>query len=693
MWLAALASFTLSTAAYAQHNHTEHQIEEIIVSSPQNKSKADTALPSNILSDEALRQNAAATLGETLNQQIGVTTASFGPGVGVPVIRGQGGNRVRVLQDGTGVLDVSTISQDHANGVEPLLAERIEVIRGPATLLYGNGAIGGIVNIIDNRIPETVPETLTGAIEQRHNTATSGNTTVFKLDGGAGSFAWHLDGLYRKNDNIEIPGFATAHDDHDEEEAEAEEEENTYGFIDNSNTETKSMTAGFSRIGERGFFGIAVNRLENNYGLPPGAHEHHAHEDEEEPVEEEHHEDVRIDLLQTRTDLKGGLEMDGFFESLRTRLSFTDYEHTELEGDDMGTVFSNEGYEGRLTLNHRQIGSLSGVFGVQFADSKFGAVGNEAFIPVSKIRSAGLFVIESIDADSLTHEFGLRMEKHDVKPDASCKSGESTWSGSAATIWRFREDSNLFVSLNRSERAPGVEELYSNIESESCAEPADPEDLVEHLASARYEIGNPDLNTEISLNIELGLRRHLGDVRGEFHVFQNRIGDFIYLADTGLEFEETIISRYLQQDATFTGLEAELTFPFWHNGAAHLDLTLFGDYVRAKLNDGGNVPRIPALHIGAELAFHQERWTTKLRVTNVGDQEKIAENETETHGYTWVDLYFDYHLPLASDQRELVFFIKGNNLTDEEIRNHTSLLKNFAPEPGRGIEAGLRVHF
>lgn len=699
LWSVFFALQALFAQAHAQHGHDEHGIEEVIVSGIMDKRKADTVVPVNVLSGEDLRENAAKTLGETLNRQVGVTFASFGPGVGQPVIRGQTGSRVRVLQDGVGTLDASLASQDHANTVEAILAERIEIIRGPATLLYGGGAIGGVVNVIDNRIPERVPEALTGAFEARNNSVASGNTAVFRLDGGGGSFAWHLDGLRRDTGDVEIPGLAVdvealeALHRHEEGEAEEEEEEieNTDGFIANSGTEAANLTAGASWIGERGFLGASISRLENEYGLPPGAHGPH-HEEEEEAAEEEHPEEsIRIDMQQTRVDLKGGLEMEGFFNRLRARLTVSDYEHSELEGVETGTVFHNEGFEGRLLLDHRHSGSLSGVWGVQLAGSEFSALGEEAFIPASDIQSLGIFAVESLEKDRWSYEFGLRLDDQNIEMQSGrCDSGETAWSGSAAAIWRFREDSNVLVSLNRAARAATVEELFSNIGRDSCTEPADPEQLILHAATARFEIGNPDLESETSQNIEIGLRKHTGNVSGELNVFYNKISDYIFLSDIG-EFEETIISRYLQQDATFSGIEGEVTFPFAISDARHFDLTLFADYVRAEFDAGGNVPRIPPMRLGAEIGYAQQNWILKLRVTSVAEQDEVADNETQTDSYTRVDLYFDYHLPWS--RNELLVFAKGNNLTDEEIRNHVSFLKNFAPEPGRGFEVGLRYQF
>jgi iron complex outermembrane receptor protein len=386
--------------------------------------------------------------------------------------------------------------------------------------------------------------------------------------------------------------------------------------------------------------------------------------------------------------------MDGFFESFKTNIAFNDYEHREIESVDgaenVGTTFTNTGVEARILLNHRTVGSANGTFGLQLGDREFAAIGEESSIPISDIRSSGLFAVESIDTGEWLYEFGLRLDNQTVSPAGGCESNENTWSGSTSAIWRFSDDTNLLISFNRSERTPTVEELFSNILTENCDEAA-AEELVQHVATHRFEIGDPGLDTETAQNLEFALRKHMGTARGELSLFYNSISDYRFLADTGNPVGETEVSRYLQHDATFSGVEAEITFPFEINDGSHVDLTLFGDYVRAELDDGSNVPRIPPLRLGTEIAWLKPNWRIKLRATAVDEQTQPAENETGTGGYTLVNLYFDYHLP--SEAKAWVLFIKGNNLLDKKIRNHASPVKDFAPEPGISFDGGLRFSF
>ena len=682
--------------------HINEIVDEIIVTTTMARTSAETALPVNVLSGELLRERVAATLGETLNELIGINSSSFGTGVGLPVIRGQSGNRVQVLQGGVSNIDASAVSPDHANSVESALAERIEVLRGPATLLYGNGAIGGVVNVIDNRIPRTVPEAAAGFLETRHNTVSDQQMSVFKLDSGAGQFAWHVDGVYRESNNTRIPGFAVNPDTIDLSDPEALEELlERKGRIPNSNTRSRTGTAGGSWVFEGGYLGAAVNSLRNNYGVPEGAHEEH-HEDEEYGDEE--HEDeaeeggLRIDMRQERLDIDGLVPLagfsGGFFDSAQGRLSFVDYQHVEIEGDgSVGTKYKNKGHEGRFSFAHQPLGPMQGILGLQFNNMEFSAEGEESYIAATDISSMALFTVQTIERGEMIYEFGLRTERQRFdQAGGACDQSNSSVSGSASSIWRFRENTNLLFSVAHSQRTPTAEELYSNIDNLSCAEPADDHDLVAHFATNRLEIGDPNASKERSSNVEFGWRQHRGAVTGELNVFYNNIRDYLYLEDTGVFEGDVEIARMAQRDALFTGVEAQLTLPVWSRDQGQTELTLFGDFVRARFHQGGNVPRIPAARFGLEVSHSHADWVYKLRATRVGKQDNIARsNESPTDAYTLLNVVIDYHAQVFG--RELLLFAKGNNLLDEKIRNHTSRLKDLAPQSGRGYEMGLRLQF
>lgn len=689
--------------------HSDPDIEEVIVTSTLHRSRADTAMPVNILTGEELREKVSATLGEMLQDQVGVTTASFGVGVGAPVIRGQGGNRVQVLQGGVGNIDASAISADHANSLEPALAERIEVIRGPATLLYGNGAIGGVVNVIDNRIPTSVPDGVTGIVESRYNSVSDQQVTVGRLEGGAGSIAWHFDGVYRESNDVEVPGFAinpATVDIADEEELEELLE--SRGFIPNSSTRADTQTFGASWVFDEGYIGFSVNRLENEYGIPGHEHahedEHHDDEDHDEDEHEDEHEDeehddeheheeggVRIAMKQDRTDVEMSLPLGGWFAELHGRLATVDYQHVEIEpSGEVGTLFEQDGVEGRFVLHLAGTELREGVIGAQFSQREFSALGEEAFIPETDIDSFALFTLHSVDSGDMTYEFGLRGERQSLDQSrGSCDASDTSWSGSTSAIWRFSEQANLLFSLAHSQRSATVEELYSNIGAGCVELPADM--LVEHAATQRFEVGLPNADVEKSTNVEVGYRKHIGEVHAEVNLYYNDIADYIFLSDTGVFEDEVEISRYQQNDALFYGMEAEVNFPLRRSGDHLTEISLFGDYVRADFDRAGDVPRIPPLSAGFEFRHSHLNWQAKLRWTEIQKQSNTALNETRTDGYSLLNFYADYHLPFNGV--ETLFFVKANNLLDEEIRHHTSLLKDLAPAPGRAFEIGLRVEF
>lgn len=704
--LVSAISVATMSGVQAAEQHAGEPIDEIIVTSSLQRTRAETALPVNVLSGEALREKAASTLGETLKELVGVNSASFGTGVGAPIIRGQSGNRVQVLQGGVSNIDASAVSPDHANSVEAVLAERIEVVRGPATLLYGNGAIGGVVNVIDNRVPASMPDGVSGLLETRHSSVSDQQISVIKLEGGTGQLAWHLDGTYRDSNDTRIKGYSINPDTLDlDDEEELEELLESKGFIDNSSTRSDTLTGGLSWLFSDGYLGMSLSRSENNYGLPAAAHHHHEeehgeeehdHEDEDHDHEEEDdHADeggIRIAMKQDRYDFEGRKALSGFFAELNGKFSVVDYEHAEIEGNgDVGTVYANKGHEGRFTFSQAPRGSLMGVTGFQFGSKEFSAVGEESYIAKTDIGSQALFTVQSLDAGDMTYEFGLRGERQTLDQGGRCDTSNSTVSSSASALWRMQEDTNLLVAVAHAQRAPTVEERFSNIDSVTCRPPVDDHDLVAHAATQRYEIGLPDADKEHSTNLEIGLRRHSGAVTGELNFFYNNIGDYLYLRDSGAFVDDVEVAYVTQDDAVFRGIEAEVSFPLFSYDDAATQMTVFGDYVRARLDGDGDVPRIPAMRMGAEISHTHNDWLYKLRATRVAKQTNVARNETQTDGYTLLSASVDFHTSVFG--QEMTVFAQGSNLLDEEIRNHVSVLKDVAPEAGRNLVLGLRMEF
>ncbi len=679
---AALLS-AISATAQSTAPEQDKTIEHLLVTVPMHRTEAETAMPVTILTGDELRNNVANTIGETLALKPGLASASFGPSVGQPVIRGQQGPRVTVLQNSTTSADASNISADHSVSVEPILAQSIEVLRGPSTLLYGGGAIGGVVNVIDNRVPVAVPEKLTGDVEVRHGSVNDETTTVFALNGGSGPIAFHLDALQRESNNVEIPGKAAP-----------EDEDTTDGFIDNSDSETTSYTLGASYIFDKSFIGLSVNRLENEYGVPPGAHGHH--EDHDEDHDDDHDDDhegeeeeelVRLDIEQTRYDIRADIhEITPAIENLRWFFTYTDYEHVELEGTEVGTEWSNESWENRFELIHAPIAKWHGVIGLQLKESEIAAVGDESFIPETDVSNYGLFIVEDYHSGNWTYELGARVDRDELTPDS--ESDEETFTSvslSASALWQSNSPWSVGIALSQSERAPVIEELFSN-DGNSFG------DYVEHVATSSIEVGDSDLDSEQSNNIDLTAKYKTERVNGFVTVFFNDFSDYIYLQNTGLEQDETAVLQYSQEDAEFYGIEFESTFILGEALGGEFALTLFGDYIEGELDTAGDVPRMPPQRIGSKLAFSQGGLSTYVSVVEADDQDKPGLNEEETEGYTRWDAGINYRLAVGNDQEALTF-VRLKNLSDEEIRNSSSFLREIAPEAGRSIEAGIRYSF
>lgn len=656
--------------------------EEIVVSaSADPRSLLEVAQPVTVLTGEELMLKRAATVGETLSGQAGVSTTWFGPGASRPILRGQGGERVRTLTGGLGSADASATSPDHAVSVEPLVAERIEVLRGPATLRYGSSAIGGVVNVIDGRIPvHAAEEPISGAVEVGGGTNGDEGSGVVSLDGGAGPVAWHVDYSLRDADDLEIPGRAELeHDEEEEHEGEEEENEEELGILGNSSLRNESGAAGLSWIGDAGYVGLSVSGMDSNYGVPGHAH---AHEEEGEHEGEEHEgeeEAVRIDLEQRRVDLEGRLTRPfGIFRGLHVRAGVSEYEHQELEGAEVGTLFTNDGYEGRVELVQRQYGRLSGSIGVQAGRSDFAAVGEEAFVPASVTDSLAAFTFQNVDFGDVQLELGARVESQDNDPESLQRERSFTaTSGSVGAVWQFTEGWALAGSVARTERAPSSTELYAD---------------GPHVATRTFEVGDPDLDMEVSRGADVSLKASRGRFHGALTLFTSLYDGYIYEEPTGLEEDELPVVQFVQRDAEFRGAELDTDWHLLEVDAGELELGLRASLVRAELRDSGDpLPRIPPLELGTDLTWHAARWSAGVDARWIDEQDRVAAGETVTDGYTLLGASLGYRFLFSQAAVDVV--LKGENLTDEEARVHTSFLKDLAPLPGRNVRLMVRTSF
>jgi iron complex outermembrane receptor protein len=666
------ADVTLDRATHAE--------TVVVTATPLASALSDVVQPVSILTGSELAERMQPTLGETLAQQPGVSSTYFGPGASRPVIRGLGGDRIRVLQSGLGAADASSTSPDHAVSFDPLGAEQIEVVRGPATLLYGSNAVGGVVNILDDRVPDAVSDRpVHGKAEVSGGTVADERAGAVSLNGGAKAFAWHADFLKRKTDDLRIPGFAESAALRAEEAEEAEEHEQVQGTLENSAVENTSGAAGVSVVGRRGFLGVAFSGLDSLYGVP--GHEHHEEEGELPPGEEPPAEEegaVRIDLRQRRADLRGELRQPtGGVRNVRLRVGRADYEHTELEGDEIGTVFTNDSWEGRLELNHEPLGPFTGSFGVQGARRDFAAIGAEAFVPPTVTDTLAVFAFEEARSGAWRFQVGGRYEHQSAEvTEEALERTFGAVSGSGGVVWQSPA-SSAGLTVARSIKLPNAEELFSN---------------GPHLATAAFEIGDADLGREKSLGVDLSLRRRSGRVTGDVNLFMNRFDGFIFEDLTGEEEDGLQVVRFVQRDADFRGVEAQLRVELLHAEPRHLDLDLMADYVHAELRDSGDpLPRIPPLRYGAALHYEDGPWSARVELRGVAEQDRVTANERPTDGYALLNATLGRRLFVGRTVIEAL--LRGTNLTDQEARNHVSFLKDIAPLPGRDVRLAVRVVF
>lgn len=659
-------------AAFAQASDAPALAPITVSADPLGLDLNSTALPTTILDGQELVERRQGTLGDTLDGLPGVHADTFGGGASRPVIRGQTAPRVSVLSDGSQLMDASAISPDHATTVEPLLADRIEVLRGPATLRYGGGAIGGVVNVLDKRVPTEKPEGgLAAEAELRGATGTKERAGVFGITGGTDDFVVRVEGLKRRSSDYEVPDWPG-------------------GKLAGSYSESTQGSIGMSWIGPRGYVGVAFTHIDSKYGLPGHNHEYeschphgdhlhcggHGHDDGE-AHDHDHGEDGDIPyvrLRSNRVDLRAEyLDPLPGFAKLRFRSGFTDYQHDEIEGGKVGPRFKNEGFDARLELEHKPWMGLRGVMGVQTVFSDFRADGEEAFLPRSKTRANGIFLLEEYRLADWRFEAGARQDWQSVSPvGGQEKSSLSGTSLSAAAIWDFAPRYSLALSVSRSQRLPSAQELYA--------------DGV-HLATNTYEIGNAKLDRETSRNIDLTLRKHEGDTTFSLSAFHNRVKNYIY-ANTLDRFEDFRLIEYTQQDAEFTGVEGEIK----HQFTSIFSAGVFGDYVRGKLTGGqGDLPRIPAARLGARANLKWQQWSGGVEYAYVFRQKDIASYESETPGYSMVNAVVSYRFKAAGAQYDV--YLRGNNLLDKLAYNHASFLATSAPLPGRSVLLGVRMTY
>ncbi len=699
-----------ATSAPPGHSHAHGQanahgtatLDQFVTSAaPFARNQVDLAQSTTVLSGAALQLKQQPSLGETLAGEIGISATSFGPGASRPIIRGLGGDRLRLLENSVGTIDASVISPDHAVSVEPLLIERIEVVRGPASLLYGSSAVGGVVNVITHRIETDSPtEPVSGAFEIRGSSAAGefsrGGVLDFALTPRADrAFVLHLDGFRRASNDVRIPGFVESTAVRAEEIAHARAHsepapEFARDRLPNSALDSQSGAVGVSYVSKALHLGASYSGVDSDYGVPGHAHDATIGAG---PA------GVRIDLKQRRTDLQAEWHGEaGILHGARFKFGHGNYRHAEIEpSGDIGTLFTNRGHDARFELLHGESKSWSGAIGAHSSRSDFAATGAEAFLPSSVTRNDALFAFEEVARDPITWQFGARIERTHIAPAGSGnRRRDHELSGSLGAVWKLDAAHTLAVSVTHTGRAPNTQELFA---------------YGPHAGTQAFEIGEARLTAERALGFEASLRRKRGFVTGAVTVYANRFSGYIFEQPTGLvaiEDGETWkflpadhpeseaaenglpVYRQAQRAARLWGAEVETLWHLHDRKDSQLDLRLAADFTRAR-EDSRNLPRIPAARLIAGLAWAHDDWSAGADCQFVFKQSRVAIGESPSAAYALASAYVSRTLVMGHARWE--FFLRGTNLANEEARPHTSFVKELAPLPGRSFTAGVRLAF
>jgi iron complex outermembrane receptor protein len=687
---AALCAAISLSNLHAASSHEVYELQDFVVSAgPLARPVEDYVTPFTALDRDAIQRENGGTLGQLLDGQTGITATSFGGGASRPIIRGFDGPRVRILESGLGSSDVSETSPDHAVSVEPLLSERVEILRGPSTLLYGSSAIGGVVNTIGKELPRTpviAPKGYEGAIETRYDSVSNAETYLGYGTVGNENWAFSLTGLTRDAENYEIPSEAEIHHDDDDDDDEA----GHGNKLENSFVQNDFVSVGGSWFfGEQNYIGAAFSVYDAFYGVPGHAH----HEDDEDD------EGVAIDLERKRFDMELALfDVSDWIEAARVRFGYTDYEHTELEGDEQGTTFERNGWELRAEAAHNEWAFIDqGILGINLGSTDFEAIGEEgaAFGPPTNTNTQALFFSEHKHHGNWHYEFGGRVEAQQIDADNAANYNDVALSVAFGLIYYVDDENALALSLQRSQRHPSAGELYAG---------------GAHLATRQYELGDADLDLETAYGVDLSYRHNSDLWTANVSLFYTHFEDYIYAANLGYQtddegrtsiggdpdFEEDHALdtyQYSAVEAAFWGIEADIERQLINRNDLQVAVGLLGDYVRGETRDATqDLPRIPPLRLGGKVRLAYGNWDAGLLLRHAFEQSDTAPLETETDSYTELKIDLSYTFDLGNDL-DLTLFARADNLLDEEIRHHTSFLKDLAPLPGRNFTLGARLAF
>lgn len=717
-----LSAASLAAPALAQDTDTVEEAagddfhnrdigRDTIVVSAAGLERLDVLAGTSVLEGNALQRDLESQIGDTIAKLPGVSTSGFAPGASRPILRGLSGERIRILTDGVGSIDASAVSDDHSGTVDPLIASSIEVLRGPAALLYGSQAIGGAVNVITKRIPPSIPD------EPVHFDGLVGfDTASDRVEAGASidwrlssELAFHIDGSHRYTDDLEIPGYvgtpalraklldAAAEEEeegHLDEAEEFREGANAQGVLPNSFTRTSTAGVGFAWHSGQNMFGVSADHYDTTYGVPglPGVGHVHAEESsgiEGGANEDEAHEEegpVSIGMKRNRIDARGAIDLgEGFFDLVQAKFGYSDYTHTEFEGTETGTKFDVEGVEGRVEFIQSNRNGWGGSIGMQYSNVDFEANGEEAFVPPNTTENWALFAVQQFDIGALGLQAGARYERSNVDVDFTDGTNLSrnfdAFSGSVGVSYALLEgiEDDLRIGINgsRAERAPVAQELVAD---------------GPHVATQAYEIGDQSLDVEGAWGLEGYIRGSIGQALVSASIYHSWFDGFIYLEESDVApIDGLEVFNFLQQDAKQFGVEGQVTVPVVDTDGFRLLADLRGDYVRATLDDGSPVPRMPPLSGLAALEAQVGHFDIRGEVEAFAKQDRVSEHETPTDGFTFVNASVAWH-PFEG-QQNLTVLAQVDNIFDEEGRRATSFTKEYTPLAGRNFKLSARVSF
>jgi iron complex outermembrane recepter protein len=674
---AALLASGTTLAANAPLDDAKKLDAIVVTASPLGERADQTAQPVAVVSGKRLRDLAGAQAGGAVEHLPGVQGSFFGAGVSRPIIRGLEGSRVQVLSSGISSMDASTFSPDHAVSIEPFLADQIEVLKGPATLLYGPGAIGGVVNIADGRLPERASLGLSGRAELGGDTVANQRVGAVRLDSGtevaSGTWMLHAHGVYRNQDDYDVPGQDQA--------------------LSGTSLRSRNGALSASYFADAARFGLSLSRYNALYGIPEAAADPDPLLAGISPLNptvgqavDTSEEGVRIDLKQNRIDVSAAVfEPVSGVEQIELRFGNNDYQHVEIEGGQAGTLFDVQSNLLRVEAVHAPlIAQGKGAFGLTYDSTDFKAIGEEAFVPFSKSKDLGLFSVQHIESGPWHTDIGLRLDRVSVDTVGKSKRTDNLTSISLLGAYALGDRDagdywELSGNFDRAQRAPVAEELFSD---------------GAHIATQSFEIGDENLRKETANNFELGVHYHGDSAHASLSVYSNRYNNFIYQRSVDEEMDGLPVRIWTQGDARFNGFEAQAAMTLRQSAElGKIEASLQFDNVNASLDSGGNLPRIAPQRFGGNLNWDRGAWHANLGVMRYAKQRDVAPSEAPTAGYTRID--FDATRSFASHNEALIteVYFRVRNATDQLARAHTSFLKEFAPLPGRNIGFGVRVYW